>query len=82
MILETIINILFLPLQALLSLLPDISWNVENNFLNSILDIFQVVCYLLPMKTVVAILTIIIAINVFKIVISIIKTIWQLIPLL
>ncbi len=82
MILETIINILFLPLQALLSLLPDISWNVENNFLNSVLDIFQVVCYLLPMKTVVAILTIIIAINVFKIVISIIKTIWQLIPLL
>ena len=82
MILETIINILFLPLQALLSLLPDISWNIENNFLNSVLDIFQVVCYLLPMKTVVAILTIIIAINVFKIVISIIKTIWQLIPLL
>lgn len=82
MVLETIINILFLPLQALLSLLPDISWNVENNFLNSVLDIFQVVCYLLPMKTVVAILTIIIAINVFKIVISIIKTIWQLIPLL
>lgn len=82
MVLETIINILFLPLQGLLSLLPDISWNVENNFLNSVLDIFQVVCYLLPMKTVVAILTIIIAINVFKIVISIIKTIWQLIPLL
>lgn len=82
MVLETIINILFLPLKGLLLLLPDISWNVENNFLNSVLDIFQVVCYLLPMKTVVAILTIIIAINVFKIVISIIKTIWQLIPLL
>lgn len=71
-----------MPLQGLLSLLPDISWNVENNFLNSVLDIFQVVCYLLPMKTVVAILTIIISINVFKIIISIIKTIWQLIPLL
>lgn len=82
MILETLINILFVPLEALLTLLPDISWNVENNFLNGVLDIFQVVCYLLPMKTVIAILTIIIAINVFKFVIALIKTIWQLIPFL
>lgn len=82
MILETIINILFVPLEALLSLLPDISWNIENNFLNGILDIFQCVCYILPMRSVVAILTIIIAINVFKFVIALIKTIWQLIPLL
>lgn len=82
MIIEGIVNILFIPLEALFMMLPDVSWNVESDFFSSILDIFQAVCYLLPMKTVVAILTLIIAINVFKFVIALIKTIWQLIPLL
>jgi len=82
MILETIINAIFLPLNGLLAFLPDISWNVNSGVFTKFMEVLRMACYFLPMGTVGAVFALVIAINVFKIVISTIKTIWQLLPFL
>ena len=80
MILETIINAIFLPLNGLLGLLPNISWDVGASVFTKFFEVVRMACYFLPMGTVGTIFGLVIAINAFKIVISIIKTIWQLLP--
>lgn len=82
MILEGILNVLFSAADSLFSILPDISWNVDSGVFTAFFDILRMVGYLLPMPTVIAILRIIIVINGFKIGVSIVKTIWDLIPFL
>lgn len=78
---EFMFNLVFGILKGLLSLLPDITWVVDNNAISTFLDIVSVVLYLLPINTVFAILTIVVALNIFKIIVSIVKTIWDLLPL-
>lgn len=80
MILEVILSIVFNVLEGLLALLPDISWNVDNNALSGIFDLIDVILYIFPINTVLTIFALVIIINNFKIVISIIKTIWDLLP--
>lgn len=81
MITEGILNFVFSVLSGFLRLLPDISWNVQETAFNTFLDFLKVICYILPMPTVLFILTTIIAVTVFRIIISLIKTIWDLLPL-
>ncbi len=82
MIFQCIFNVLFNIVHYLLSFLPDVSWSVEASFFTKFLDIIALVGYLLPMNTIAAILTLVVVINLFKIVVSVIKTLWQLIPFL
>lgn len=82
MIIEALIDMLFALLNSFFEQLPDISWEVDNSFLDVFLDVLRMVCYLLPMDTVVSIIGLIVSITIFRIVISLIKTIWELIPLL
>lgn len=82
MITEAIINVLFVLANGFTSLFPAISWNVDSAVFNTFFDIIKIAAYLLPMYTVIAILEIVIAFQVFKIVIALTKTIWDLIPLL
>lgn len=82
MITQSIFNVFFNILHGLLSFLPDVSWSVEASFITKALDIIALVGYLIPMNTVAAILTLIVVINLFKIVVAFIKTLWQLIPFL
>ena len=81
MIVETMMNLVFSIVEGVLKLLPDFSWSVENSFFSSALDLVRVACYLLPMGTVVAIITIINMLLIVRIAIAIIKTIWDLLPL-
>lgn len=81
MIIETMLDIVFRIVEGVLSILPNFSWSVENSFFSSALDLLRVACYLLPMGTVVSIITIINLLLIFRIAISIIKTIWELLPL-
>lgn len=82
MILEGILNVLFSAADSLFSILPDVSWNVDSGVFTAFFDILRMVGYLLPMPTVIAILRIVIVINGFKIGVSIVKTVWDLIPFL
>lgn len=80
MIVEGITDLIFNIVQGMLSMLPDIKWDVDNSVFSIFFDVLEMVCYLLPMPTVLTILSFVIMINMFKIVISIIKTIWDLLP--
>lgn len=46
-----------------------------------LLSFLQIVCYVLPFKRVLPILIAVISIVIFKITVSLIKTIWQLLPI-
>lgn len=81
MIGESLLNVVFGILNALFLVLPDISWNVNTGAMDVFLDIVSVVGYMLPMGTVIIIVNMIVALITFRLVISIIKTIWQLLPL-
>ena len=81
MISEFMLNILFNLVSGMLSILPDISWNVDLSVLQPFFDIISVACYLLPMPTVVAIVTLVLALTMFRIIISIVKTVWDLLPI-
>lgn len=80
MIIENILNAIFIPLNGLLALLPNISWNVDSSVFTKFFEVLRMACYFLPMGTVVGVFTLIIAIQGFRIVVSVIKTIWQLLP--
>lgn len=81
MISEFFLNIIFNIVSGMLGLLPEISWSVETSAFGYFLDIVRVVGYLMPGSTVTAIITLIVGINIFKIVISAIRTLWDLLPL-
>lgn len=81
MISEFLLNIVFNIVEGALSILPDFSWSVENSFFSSALDMVRLAGYVLPMGTIVAIIVIINALLLLRIAISIIKTIWELLPL-
>lgn len=82
MILEAVINVCFVILGGFSSLFPNISWSVDSAVFNAFFDIIRVAGYLLPMHTVVSILEIVVVFQLFKIVIALIKTVWDLIPFL
>jgi len=73
---EFMLNILFNLVSGMLSILPDISWNVDLSVLQPFFDLISVACYLLPMPTVFAIVTLVLSLTVFRIIISIVKTVW------
>ena len=81
MIVETMLDLVFKIVEGVLSILPNFTWSVENSFFSTALDMIRVACYLLPMGTVVSIITIINLLLVIRIAIAIIKTIWDLLPL-
>ena len=80
MILEGIMNAFFLMLSGLFSLLPDVSWDVNNNVFTTFFEVIRFAGYLLPMGTILIILKIIISLTMFRIGVSLIKTIWNLLP--
>lgn len=81
MISEFLINIVWLIVKPLIDLLPNLEMVVEYSSFAVFLDIVSAVCYLLPMSDIVVMVGIVIAITVMRIVISFIKTIWELLPL-
>ena len=81
MISEFFINIIFSITSGLLSLLPDFTWSVDTSAFSYFMTILQVAGYIFPWFTVVAIAGLIVSISLFRIVVSVIKTIWDLLPL-
>lgn len=80
MITEGLLNVFFALLSGMFSLLPDLSWDVDSGVFSVFLEVIRFAGYLLPMKTIVVILGLIISFTMFRIIISLIKTIWGLLP--
>ena len=81
MISEFILNIVFNIVEGVFSILPAFDWNVEGAFFQGALDMLRLAGYVLPMGTIAAIITIINALLLIRIGVSLIKTIWELLPL-
>ena len=81
MISEFLIGIVFNIVEGALSILPNWNFDVNASFLTTGFDLIRVAFYLLPMTTIISILTIVVTLNLFKIAISILKTIWEILPL-
>lgn len=82
MVTEAILTISFTILTGLFSMLPEISWTINGGVFSHFLNIVRLAAYMLPTGTISAIVSIIVSITIFKIVITIIKTVWELLPIL
>ena len=80
MIGEFLLNIVFGISSGLFALLPDFTWNVDTSAFSYFLSILQVAGYMFPWHTVVSIVGLIFSIGLIRIVISVIKTVWDLLP--
>ena len=81
MVTESLLNIVFGVLSGFFSLFPNIAWDIDLDVASVFFGFVGNICYLLPMKTVILVLGIVVALNIFKITIAFIKTIWELLPL-
>ena len=81
MISEFFLNIIFQIVTWLFSFLPNIAWNTRSVTFQGIMDIIRVAGYMLPLNTIGTIAGVIVSITVFKIVITIIRTIWDILPI-
>lgn len=80
MITEFFLDIIFRLVSGMLSAAPDITFSVETSAFQYFVDILKVACYMLPMNTVSTIVGIIVGISGLRIVIAVIRTIWDLLP--
>lgn len=81
MVTEGFLSIIFQILEWLLSPLPDISLNLNWGATTTFWGVVRCVLYMLPLGTIVAIVSLLILISTFRIIVSIVKTIWELLPL-
>lgn len=81
MISEFFLNIIFNIVSGMLGVLPEIEWSVETTAFEYFLDIIRVAGYMLPMQTVSQIISLVVGLTLFRILIAIPKTIWELLPL-
>lgn len=80
MVTQSILDAVFSLVMSVLDLLPDISWTLDGSLFANALEWFAVVYYVLPMDTVFAILGITFALLNFRILVALIKTIWEVLP--
>lgn len=81
MISEFFLNIIFQLLEWLLSALPEISISADWGTTSTFFGVVRCVLYMLPLNTISAIVGIILAVSGFRVIIAIVKTIWDLLPI-
>lgn len=81
MIGEYVLNIVFNIVERALSTLPVFDWNIKASFLQSALDMIHLAGYMLPMGTIVTIIGIIGFLMTWRIAVSLLRTIWEVLPL-
>ena len=81
MILEFLLNIIFQIVTWLLSGLPEITVDFSAVDSSTFMGCVRCVLYMLPLGTINTIIGIILAVTGFRIFIAIIKTIWDLLPI-
>lgn len=81
MISEFFLNIIFQLLEWLLRMLPEISFSADWGTTSTFFGVVRCVLYMLPLNTISAIVGLLLAISGFSVIIAIVKTIWDLLPL-
>ena len=80
MIFDIFIKLFTAPMKLFLQSIPTISVTIPEDVLTQILEYIKLACYFLPVKTIVAILTINLAIWTFKITMAIVVRVKSFIP--
>lgn len=82
MITEKIIDFLFLIVEKILSILPSVSYsNSVSTMVNPVFwQYVQMVAYLIPWKAVVPIVGLIVSFSFFRLAVSIVRAVWDLLP--
>lgn len=80
MISEFMLDIVFNIVSGMFSMLPEVSWSVDSSAFEFLLSFIRCIAYLLPWGTVTSIVGVILALSIFRIVIAIIKAVWDLLP--
>jgi len=82
MIIEALIDVLVGIINTILKPLSLINFTIPDIVVTNFVEIMRLVCYILPMSALMPIIFTFAALMSFRIIVSIIKTIWQLLPLL
>lgn len=82
MITEKIIDFLFLIVEKILSILPSVSYSSSISQMNQSVfwQYVQMVAYLIPLRAVAPIVVLIISFSFFRLAVSIVRTVWDLLP--
>lgn len=81
MITDKLMGIAFSFLEKLLDKLPIMNMDVDFSVLNGFLDVLGFALYFFPWAKVVPILGLIILLQVWRVIISIIRVIWEVLPI-
>lgn len=80
MVLEGIINFFFGIVDVLLSMAIFPQFHIDVSILEPVFSVFSIVGYLLPLTTIYNLVSIVIALNVFKIFVALLKMLWSILP--
>ena len=80
MIFEAILDFFFGIASLFLGWLPDIHWNVDTSAWQYAKDILDMIAYFLPIRTITAIIALVVDICIFRIIVALVRTIKGLIP--
>lgn len=80
MIVDGMLSLLFNLIDFILSPLDMINWNFDNSMLNPILDFISMALWLIPVQQLMPIFFMFVALMSFRVAISILKTINNIIP--
>lgn len=82
MITDLMINLIYNVFMFVLGGYEPIHFNIDTTIFQTFSNFFAFIFYILPIKGLLPIVTIVTALMMFRILISVIKTIWDLLPLL
>ena len=80
MIIAGLLYVLFSLVKGILTLIPDYAWNVDSVALTNFYEAIRMVFYIVLKDVVISIIGITIVLTNIKIGVSVIKTIWQILP--
>lgn len=82
MVVEALLNIVFGIVNVILSPISLLGWGFDLALCSPLGDILKVIYYVLPIGKLSPIITFIVGMFIFRAIIALIKTIWELIPIL
>lgn len=80
MISEALFSFFFSLLRVIFELLPDFSWSLDTSAGSYFMSILEVVCYMLPVDTFVTIAGITLDLIILRIIVAVLRTVWDLLP--
>lgn len=82
MVAEFFLDLVWKIVKPLIDLMPSVTLNVTTESLRFFMDAYAAVAYVFPVADIMIMIGIVISITIFRIIISFIKTIWELLPIL